>query len=355
MTLYSCGNCKNLLFFENTVCLNCQHPVGFDPGSLSMISLVAGNEKEFSNVINTGETFRFCINAEYGTCNWLLPSAQGPGFCRACVLNRVIPTLTSEENLKRWKNIEVAKHRLVYSLLRLKLPIDPKKENEEEGIAFDFMADVSPEQRVVTGHDKGTITLNIEEADEAQLTRHKLDLGERYRTLLGHFRHEIGHYYWDLLIKQNPKLLAKFRKLFGSDELEYGQALENYYNNGAPVNWSDTFISPYASAHPWEDWAESWAHYLHLMDALETAYSFGTRFNPIVTEDAGNLKANITRSPYEITDFSRIIKLWLPLSLAMNSLNRSMGHADFYPFVISQAVAEKLRFVHDMCRKAVSY
>jgi hypothetical protein len=348
MRLYTCSNCHNLLYFENNICLNCQHTVGFDSVTLSLITLEPHNETEFSAIANKENTYRFCKNAEYGTCNWLVPSTDPSVFCQACALNRVIPTLTTEENLKRWKNIEVAKHRLIYSLLRLQLPVAVKKEDEETGLAFEFMADVSPEERVMTGHNNGLITLNIEEADEAERVKHKLDLGEKYRTLLGHFRHEIGHYYWDVLIKDS-NLIKKYRQLFGDERKDYAEALKAYYEMGTQPNWSDSFISPYAAAHPWEDWAETWAHYLHMMDALETAYYFGIRVNTAQAQESPSIKAGISKDPYDTHEFSRIIKMWLPLSLAMNSLNRSMGHPDFYPFVISTPVISKLKFIHQVC------
>jgi hypothetical protein len=194
------------------------------------------------------------------------------------------------------------------------------------------------------------ITLNIDEADEAARVRHKLDLGEKYRTLLGHFRHEIGHYYWELLIK-NSDTLEKYRLLFGDEEADYPKALEAYYKTGAPSDWSEHFISPYATSHPWEDWAETWAHYLHMMDTLETAFSFGIRIQPDMVQDTKAIQASIQQDPYDMTDFSQIIKWWLPLTFAVNSLNRSMGHSDFYPFVISEPVVKKLQFIHELCLK----
>ena len=349
MKLYFCDNCQNLLYFENNVCLNCKHAVGFDSSTLSLITLLPGKENELLWFHDKKKKYRFCKNAEYGTCNWLVDADDPSEWCRACAFNRIIPALTNDENLRKWSNIEIAKHRLIFSLLRLHLPLFIKKESEEEGLAFDFMADVSPEERVITGHDKGTITLNIEEADEEARARHKLDLGEKYRTLLGHFRHEIGHYYWGVLIK-NSSSLKKYRELFGDEQRDYAEALKTYYENGAPGNWSEHFISPYASAHSWEDWAETWAHYLHMMDTLETAYSFGIRIRPggELGDDPG-IKASIVKDPYDISEFDRIMKLWLPLSFAVNSLNRSMGHADFYPFIISPEVIRKLEFIHELC------
>ncbi|HTE10781.1 MAG TPA: putative zinc-binding peptidase [Chitinophagaceae bacterium] len=350
MKLYSCDKCQNLLYFENTVCLNCRSAVGFDAGSLSMVTLLPSNEKTFTDINNKNQSWRYCDNAAYAACNWIIPASQTDGFCMACDLNRTIPSLDKEENLDRWRRIEIAKHRLIYSLLRLRLPVESKEGEEETGIAFDFMADTDPVKKVMTGHDSGTITLNIEEADEKLRVKHKLDLGERYRTLLGHFRHEIGHYYWDVFFKNNNAGLQKFRKLFGDDSIDYSEALKKYYETGAPADWNNHFISPYAAAHAWEDWAETWAHFLHMMDTLETAYSFGIAVNPRKANDGQQMQANISRDPYTISNFDEIVKMWLPLTFAVNSLNRSMGHQDFYPFIISAAVIEKLRFIHEQVK-----
>ena len=349
MKLYTCGNCHSLIYFENNICLHCGYSLGFDSNMLSLITLIPDDDHLYLNVQNKKEKYRYCKNAEYGTCNWLIHASQDLEYCQACELNRIIPDLTNEENLRRWKNIEIAKHRLIYSLLRLRLPVSKKMDNEETGIAFDFLADTSPKEKVITGHDNGVITLNIDEADEAARVRHKLDLGEKYRTLLGHFRHEIGHYYWEVLIKDNSEELGKYRSFFGDEELDYKEALEAYYKNGAPTNWSEHFISPYSTSHPWEDWAETWAHYLHMMDTLETAFSFGIRIQPDMVQDTKAIQASIQQDPYDMTDFSQIIKWWLPLTFAVNSLNRSMGHSDFYPFVISEPVVKKLQFIHELC------
>jgi hypothetical protein len=350
MKLYTCSNCHSLIYFENNICLHCGYSLGFYSTTLNLITLVAEKDGQFSNIQSKQEKFRYCKNAEYSVCNWLIHANQTEEYCQACELNRVIPDISIPENLKRWKNIEIAKHRLIYSLLRLRLPVLKKIGDEESGIAFDFMADTSSKDKVMTGHENGSITLNIEEADEAARARHKQDLGERYRTLLGHFRHEIGHYYWEVLIR-NAEPLKKYRELFGNEEMDYPEALKLYYKNGAPADWSNHFISPYAASHPWEDWAETWAHYLHMMDTLETAFSFGIRIQPDMVQDTKQIQASIQQDPYDMTDFNQIIKWWLPLTFAVNSLNRSMGYGDFYPFVISEPVVEKLRFIHELCLK----
>ena len=342
MKLYNCTNCNNSLYFENSACLSCKHTVGFDVSRFSLPAL--DSYPTGYSLVNTKEViYRFCGNAVHGTCNWLIPASQKSPFCRACELNRVIPELSTVENQLKWQRIEIAKHRLVYSLLRLKLPVKPKlTPDQTDGIAFDFLANNSPTERVMTGHDNGVITLNIEEADDMERTRHKLDLGEKYRTLLGHFRHEIGHYYWDVLIKDGPNL-RQYRQLFGDEQRDYGEALQTYYATATPSNWNESYISPYASAHPWEDWAESWAHYMHMMDTLETAWSFGIGIH------RRNMEAEIDHDPYTIADFNTIVSMWFPLTFAVNSLNRSMGHADFYPFIISEKVIKKLKFIHELC------
>jgi hypothetical protein len=346
MKIYTCSHCGNPLYFENNKCLACGRAVGFDPQTLAMVTLPQGGGGEYA----------YCRNAEYGVCNWLVAAggagSQGrggsPGYCVACAMNQTIPALGSDDNRRRWRNLEVAKHRLIYSLLRLKLPFGMKGPKGEEKINFNFMEDGPSGERVMTGHDNGIITINTEEADEAARAQHKAELGERYRTLLGHFRHEIGHFYWDVLIKDKPAL-GRYRALFGDERKDYSAALQTYYSNGAPADWPQRFVSPYATAHPWEDWAETWAHYLHMMDTLETAWAFGIRIDPAELEDETGIKANIIQDPFEMTKFDKIIRGWLPLCFAVNSLNRSMGHADFYPFVLSAPVIEKLRFIHELC------
>lgn len=360
MKLYTCSQCQNLLYFENTSCLRCGHSLGFDSGTLELTTLAPGETPGiFYDTRNKDKRYRFCANQQYGACNWLVPAEEpasdkgfasekeDEGLCKACVLNRTIPPLT-EENLSRWQKIEVAKHRLIYSLLRLNLPVDPKIDNTGPGLAFDFLAEISPEDKVMTGHHEGLITINISEADEAQSARNKQDLGEKYRTLLGHFRHEIGHYYWDRRIMDSPDLQA-FRNVFGDESQSYEEALKLYYEKGAPANWMDNYISPYASAHPWEDWAESWSHYLHMLDTLETAYYFGISVDPKKSVEIGT---NIDRDPYAIKDFDTVFTMWLPITFAVNSLNRSMGHADFYPFVVPPPVIEKMKFIHNL-RKTI--
>lgn len=351
MKLYTCSKCGNPLYFENTSCVTCEHKLGFDPLTLELVTLTETGKGLFADINARRKKYKFCANHQYNACNWLIPANDKSDLCIACILNRTIPPLT-EENIELWRRIEIAKHRLIYSLLRLGLAVAPRQGAESPGLAFDFLADLSPDQKVMTGHNEGLITLNISEADEANRTRSKLDLGEKYRTLLGHFRHETGHYYWDVYIRDQGNL-EKFRSVFGDEQQDYEASLKAYYEKGPPADWMENFISPYASAHPWEDWAESWSHYLHMLDTLETAYYFGVSVNPKRTADNDLMSAEIDKDPYSVKSFDRVFKMWLPITFAVNSLNRSMGHQDFYPFVVAPGVIRKMAFIHDL-RKMVA-
>jgi len=235
------------------------------------------------------------------------------------------------------------------------LPMISRKVDPKAGLAFDFLADPQgfgdKQQSVLTGHAEGLITINIKEADDAQRAKMRQQMGEYYRTILGHFRHEVGHYYWQILIADSHHL-AEYRRLFGDERKDYGEALRKHYQQGAHPDWRKQFISSYASTHSWEDWAETWAHYLHIVDTVATAFAFGLQIEPRVSEEE-NLSADIDRDPYLIKKFDRILELWLPLTIAMNSINRSMGQPDMYPFVISDPVVEKLQFIHEVCRASV--
>ena len=241
------------------------------------------------------------------------------------------------------------KHHLFYSLLRLKLPLANRIDDPEHGLAFDFLAD-SPDPtgpKVMTGHDNGLITIALVEADDAERERRRTQMHEPYRSLLGHFRHEVGHYFWDVLVRDGGRL-EECRAVFGDDSQDYDAALQAHYQNGAPADWQEHYVSQYASTHPWEDWAETWAHYLHIVDTLEMASAFGIRVKPRLMRDE-TLTAEINLDPYKPdASMEEIIDAWLPLTFAMNSLNRAMGNPDLYPFVLSPTVVTKLSFVHDV-------
>lgn len=300
-----------------------------------------------------GVLYDYCSNHAHGVCNWLVPTNTPEHLCEACALNRTIPNLSVEGHLLAWQKLEKAKHRLLYSLLKLGLPITPKTEDAEQGLAFDFLSDRQSNgsgNSVQTGHYKGLITINLAETDSVHREQIRRRMSEPYRTLIGHFRHEVGHYYWEQIIRPFPETLASYRTLFGDETQNYGQALEVYYAQGAPSGWEQRFISAYATAHPWEDWAETWTHYLHIMDMVETAFSFGLSIDPLISSSISNVEA-VDFDPYQEGNFERILDAFVMTSLSVNSFNRGMGIPDVYPFVIPAAVKEKLDFIHRIIRQ----
>lgn len=336
--------CGQTLFFENDACGQCGRLVGYAPDIGAMVALdpEGGQETVYTAADAPERRYRVCRNRiDFGVCNWLVPMTESRGLCIACGLNRTIPNLSRAENHLRWERLEAAKRRLVYTLLNLGLPVVNKLENADQGLAFDFLEDrrSNPEvgeEHVYTGHADGVITINLAEADPLERVRMRENLHEQYRTLVGHMRHEVGHYYWDRLIR-DAGWLESFRLRFGDERTDYGAALNTHYQQGPPVNWPQRYISAYATAHPWEDWAETWAHHLHMTDTLETAADFGLI-------DQALLQAALD---------ARIAE-WMRLSVMLNELTRSMGHEDIYPFVFTPAVIDKLRFVHQVIASAGS-
>lgn len=352
MKLFTCDHCGNTVYFENVNCEHCGHALGYLPERNALVSLdpVEGG---WAAPAFPGKTYLYCDNVRHGACNWLIASAPGgPVFCTACRHNETIPSLDNPDNLRRWQVIERAKKRFVYSLLRLGLPLKTRAEDPEHGLAFRFLADDQNAPHVLTGHENGVITIALAEADDAERERRRTGMGEPYRTLLGHFRHEIGHHYWDLLVTgKAPE--AGFRHLFGDERIDYGAALRTYYANGAPAGWPATHISAYATAHPWEDFAETFAHCLHIIDTVEMAAAFGIRAKPRTGDESLALPV-VSFDPYEVEDMGLIIDNWIPLALLLNNLNRAMGQTDAYPFVLSPAVMEKLGFVNALVHGRLS-
>ena len=345
MKLYACQACAQLVFFENTRCERCAHQFGFLP-EMNVVSAVEADGDAFKPLAAKKRRFRFCANAAQGACNWLVAVESGDALCLACRHNKTIPDLAAPRNLARWQTLEVAKHRMFYSLLRLGLPLRNREDDPEHGLEFDFLADTGGKPRVLTGHDNGLITIALTETDPAEREKMRVAMGEQYRTLLGHFRHEVGHYFWDVLVRDGGKLDA-CRALFGDDNEDYNAALKRHYERGAPPDWQARYVTAYATSQPWEDFAETWAHYLHIVDTLETASAFGLRVRPKVPRSE-ELRATIDFDPYGPGEFAPLIDSWLPLTFAVNSLNRSMGQTDLYPFVLSPPAIEKLGFIHDL-------
>jgi hypothetical protein len=286
--------------------------------------------------------YRLCVNYEHNSvCNWAVPSQDDAEACLSCRLTQWSPELADEAHRQAWFRLETAKRRLVYTLQHLRLPLLGKQQDGARGLAFEFRAE-TPWQPALTGHANGLITINVAEADDAIREQRRANLQEAYRTLLGHFRHESGHYYWDRLVA-NSEHLWGFRALFGDEQQDYSAALQRHYQQGAPADWQTRCISAYASSHPWEDWAESWAHYLHMIDVTETAVSCGLTLRP--KNPAG---PSLEADPRMIRrrDFTEVMDAWFAVTYVLNNLNRSMGQQDAYPFILSDPAIDKLRFVH---------
>jgi hypothetical protein len=260
MKIFKCQNCGNTIHFNNDVCLVCNSRIGYVRKLFDMSALTPNDDGSWNALADAGRSYFFCENATEGACNWLVPAGSGDAFCLACRFNLTIPDLSISENHDRWRRIEQAKKHLFYSLTRWELPIPRRVDDPGHGLAFEFLADtVDPSgatETVLTGHNNGLIQINIAEADDAERERRRALMGEPYRTLIGHFRHEIGHFYWDLLVNDRNGIAA-FTEVFGDPTQNYDVALQDHYANGPQPDWQQTYISAYASAHPWEDFAEA--------------------------------------------------------------------------------------------------
>lgn len=343
MRTWTC-RCGNRLFIDNLLCLSCHREVGWCPSCRGMVSLEplpeggyrCGNER-------CGAPLLKCRNSTgHEVCNRLVAmGAQGEAdaFCDCCRHNVTIPDLSVPGHRQRWAELEAAKRRLFYGLARLGLPYGIGGDDIALPLGFRFMTDELPDaggwrctgdsDRIYTGHAGGLITINLKEADEVERERLRVDLNESHRTLIGHFRHEIGHYYWELLVKGRCE--AECRAVFGDHEaLPYGEALERYYRQGPPPDWPQRHVSAYASLHPWEDFAETFALYLDMNAVLDTADHFGL--------DRGEHDGSL----------SVMLAAYHQVGLAINELNREMGLLDLVPAVVSPVVANKLAFIHDL-------
>ena len=353
MKLFSCQACAQILFFENTRCERCLHTLGYWPDDNVMSALEMDGDA-FRAIGLDNRRFRLCANAQHIVCNWLVPAESPEIFCAACSHNEVIPTLDTEDHRLAWRKLESAKHRLFYTLFRLNLSQTQNMRFAAEPLVFRFLDDVpNTPQQVMTGHDEGVITIALKEADDAERELRRKAMGEPYRTLLGHFRHEVGHYIWDRLVRDGPRL-DECREVFGDDREDYEAALERHYENGPPLDWQSRFVSTYATCHPWEDFAETWAHYLHIIDALEMTRAYNLDLSPSV-DQAGEFHVDHAVDPYSDTPMQTLVNVWLPVSTALNSFNNTLGKEDLYPFILSPPVVTKLGFIHSLVHSAAGF
>ena len=340
MRRYFCPHCQSEIYFDNTVCVKCNSSLGYSSSTDAFRVLSTAMPMEQNS-------YGFCANHNLIGCNWVVEHNAPSQFCSSCLHTLIIPDLSTAPNVERWARLERAKRMLFYALLKFHLPLELKDNTSKAGLQFEFKSDVlsgsGQETKTITGHNEGVITINIKEADDDVREQQRVQMGEPYRTLIGHFRHEIGHYYWDRLVA-NTERLDQFRAMFGDERIGYAEALQRHYQFGPQAGWESLYVSSYASSHPWEDFAETWAHYFHIVDGLETAQSYA--INSVVPVGASY------HGPYEAKDFNTLIKPWVPLTIAMNAMNRSIGNSDFYPFVLSDAISEKLQFIHNLIHHA---
>lgn len=372
MTPFHCTHCQAVVFFESVACVSCGARLGFDPAQARMLAYAADGDPGLpwqplgaTGATDTAATADAappvpgtpCRNRlDHANCNWMVDdAAAGLQLCRSCRLTRTIPDLTVAGHAARWARIEQAKRRLLYGLQQLGLQPEPRRGPTDAGAAdaddtatdtglcFDLLADPPGGPRVRTGHDQGVITLNIAEADDAYREALRVEMHEPLRTLLGHLRHEVAHYLQFRWVAPSQALTDQCRAVFGDERADYAQALQQHYNAGPQPGWETQFISGYASAHPWEDWAETCAHWLLIVDAVETAAAWGLRIDGPAQVQA---EASDCANPTPVQTL--VVQQWLPVAQFLNAMNRSIGVQDSYPFLMASGVLDKLAAVQDI-------
>lgn len=346
MRTYRC-TCGNQLFFENHLCLHCGADLAFCPACRRLAPLLL----EPSGLYRCGhadcaiELIKCDNYRRHQVCNRAIRWQSHPGrqerLCSCCRYNRVIPDLSAPGNRDRWRRLEAAKRRLFYTIDLLGLPYGAAEDGFSPPLSFEFKADTSDceyqpgsTQSVLTGHANGRITINIREADDAEREKLRVQFGEDQRTLLGHFRHEMGHYYWELLVRGRAEDACK--SAFGDhDQLNYAAALERHYQIGPPADWRQSYISAYATMHPWEDFAETFATYLDVVCLLDTAHH------------AGFSELRISERP----TLDELVLEYQRIGIALNEMNRTIGLSDPAPGLLAPAVIEKLGFIHLLLAK----
>ncbi len=332
---FSCPNCGQHLAFENSVCLSCGSAVGFSPDEMAFLVIAPDGAEAGSGAVDAS-VYQLCANLHLAQCNWLVEIRPVRQLCQSCALTRTRPRDDDLAAMAAFADAERAKRRLVAELYELTLPVVGREEDPQYGLAFDLLS--STGHPVVTGHDDGIITVDLAEGDDVHREQMRVNMDEPYRTLLGHFRHEVGHYYFYRLVERQPDYLAPFTRLFGDPDADYQAAIDRHYQQGPPAGWEERYVSAYATMHPAEDWAETFAHYLHIRSTLDTAAAYG------LAPATGTFQRKVLGP----SAFDTIIEMWLPLSWSLNMVNRSMGKPDLYPFVLPAPVLEKMRLVHEL-------
>lgn len=336
-----CPFCRHLVLLDQLNCPKCDAELGFNVLRRQFHGLRNGK------VDIDGVTWYACSNRDW-LCNWLVREDAPSGRCFPCRLTRRRPEADDTIALEKLARTEQAKRRLVLQLGDLGLPIVPW-DVQPGGLGFDLLSSLSDGQRVTIGHAGGIITIDLAESLDDRREALRIRLGEPYRTMLGHLRHEVGHYYQNVLLRDEDTW-TRCRELFGDERASYRDAIQRHYKTGAPADWGTSFISEYATMHPWEDFAETFAHYLHITGTLETSASIGIRLDAAVS----NLRdTDVTPlHSYRDTPVQLLLSDWEWMSEAFNRVNRSMGFGDLYPFDIVAPVRAKLAFVHELVTAA---
>lgn len=354
MTPFHCTACGQVVFFENTRCGQCDSALGYVPGESSMAAfdIDTSTDEGQAGWLRKGNgsgRLRPCANrVNHEVCNWMLDADDNASLCISCRLTTVIPSLDNPSNLLHWAAIEQAKRRLVYTLMKIGLTPQPKTgPDDKRGLSFELKESLPGEDQVMTGHDDGLITLNIAEADDVHREAARVSLREPVRTLLGHLRHEVSHYLQQRYVTGTDGELP-CREIFGDDTIDYPAALQNHYESGPPADWSSRFVSEYASSHPWEDWAETCAHYLLVIDAVQTASAWGLRLD-------GHAPTQPSETDTQTLSLENLVlEHWLPVAQFLNAMNRSMGLADSYPYLLPPRVLEKMCTVQSLLAQAAA-
>ncbi|MBD8024261.1 zinc-binding metallopeptidase family protein [Microbacterium gallinarum] len=336
-----CPHCRHFVYLDALTCPNCEAELGYHIVTREFFGLRQGR------VTIMDKTWYTCSNREWA-CNWLVREDAPAGRCFSCRLTRRQPDADDTVALEKLAKTEEAKRRLLLQLGDLGLPIVPW-DVTPGGLGFDLISSLSDGKPVMIGHANGIITIDLAESLDDRREALRVRLGEPYRTILGHLRHEVGHYYQNVLLTDD-EAWARCRGLFGDERASYKEALSRHYKLGAPPEWHESFISEYATMHPWEDFAETFAHYLHITGTLQTAAVIGIHLDATVT----NLRDTdvVPLDSYRDEPVQRLLSDWEWMSQGFNRINRAMGFGDLYPFTIVGPVRHKLEFVHDIVTRA---
>jgi hypothetical protein len=351
MRSFKCS-CGNQLFFDNSICMSCKREVGWCPCCHAIVDVTSKDDGSFLCATCQTSLVKCSNYSSHNVCNRFVAIKSGEGtqketsagvFCDCCRFNRIIPDLKVQGNREKWYRLEAAKRRTIYDLDLIGLPYGNAADGITPPLMFDFKGDLIPDrnyrdlgpaQKIYTGHDNGVITINIQEADDIEREKMRVNMHEAQRSLLGHFRHEFGHYIWDVVIKnkREPDFIAAFGD---HNNPTYDQALREYYQKGSKPEWLLNYVSAYATMHPWEDFAETFAVYLDMSSSLDTAAN-GQLIDPV-----------------DPADLDAMVEAYKRLGIALNEMNRTIGLLDFLPEVFAKPIVEKLRFVHSLGSKSL--